>query len=105
MLHISRGQNRQDNMTDNEGRNLLILCLACLICLVLGIILGATIERRNQELLHPTIDFIMLELEEVKLKDHLLRDLLKTLEAHGMELDRLIIQKDGVNQLDTRLVD
>ena len=95
-------------MDPNEGRNLLILCLACLIVFVLGIILGIYMEQANAPLYAPiklNQDFIMLELEQVKIKEQLLVDLLKVLEAYGMEVDRLIIHKDGVEQLDTRLID
>ncbi len=95
-------------MNDNEGRNLLILCLVCLIVFVLGIILGASIERANAPFyssLQLNHDFIMLELEQVELREQLLRDLLKVMKEHGMELDRLIIHKDGKKQLDTRIVD
>ena len=95
-------------MDDHEGRNLLILCLVCLIVFVLGIILGATIERANAPFyssLQLNHDFIMLEIEGVKVREQLLQDLLKTLEVYGMEVDRLIIHKDGKKQLDTRIVD
>lgn len=95
-------------MNDNEGRNLLILCLVCLSVFVAGIILGASIEKANSAFYAPiklNQDFIMLEVERVKIKEQLLQDLLKVLEAYGMEVDRLIIHKDGVKQLDTRLVD
>ena len=91
---------------NDEGKFLLIFGLVCLIVFILGMILGVSIERANAPLyssIKLNQDFIMMELERVEVKEQLLSDLLKTLEAHGMELERLVIQKDGVKQLDTRI--
>ena len=95
-------------MDEKRGRDYLIFMLVALITFVAGIYLGATIERANAVFYAPiqqNQDFIMLEIQRVKIKEHLLQDLLKVLEAHGMEIERLVIQKDGVKQLDTRMVD
>jgi hypothetical protein len=95
-------------MNDHEGRNLLIGCLVCLILFVSGIIIGAKIERANAPLyssIKMNQDFIMLEIEKINIREPLLSDLLKILADYGMEVDRLVIHKDGVKQLDTRLID
>ena len=102
--------NHQRGMTMDEkrGRDYLIFTLVALITFVAGIYLGATIERTNSAFYIPIEqhqDFIMLKLDKIIIKEQLLQDMLKTLEAYGMEIERLVIQKDGVKQLDTRMVD